>query len=470
MTGVINIITRKGKGAMKLEMSAEGGSYGNSRFSASSFGKTGKLDYSFGVSRFNTDGVSAARDGTEDDGYGNTILSGLVGIHLLQNLSFEVGIRQNEAKSELDSFGADDPNYMEESKSLIYFAKALHNVNEKWDHALKFSINETSLDYKDPDTSWNNSEIDTRIENVDWQHNFYLSDEANILTAGIEYEKQLGENKGFFNESIDNRAFYLQDQANLVSRKLSLVAGIRLDDHSKFGKETTYRFAGSYRFSESLTRIKGSWGTGFKAPTLNNLFYQDPWGSKGNPNLKPEKSIGYDIAIEQDIIEKTLMLSAAYFHIDFDNLIQWVEYATWSYEPRNVSKAETDGWEIGLNSNLPKDFQLNASYTITNTKDKVTAKELARRPRDKAGITASWNPKNGNLTVSYNYVGKRWDDTKNTKGLEHYTKIDVSGSYHLTKVIRLFGRIENLTDENYEEVKGFGVLRRGYYAGIKAEF
>lgn len=474
VTGVINIITKKGEGKLKSTVSVEAGSYSTHKETASLSGSNDKINYSLCISNYDTEGISAAneKDGnTEADGYKNITLSARLGFTLPKSATIDLFLRYTDAESELDNLGSDDLNYVQDTQSLIASVNYNQMIIEQWAHSLKLSLTDENLKYEDPDTSWNNSTIETQIRNVDWQHNFYLFEETNTLTLGLEYEEQEGENEGVFDESIDNKAGYLQNQISLLDETLFMTGGIRTDDHSKFGSDTNYKLSFAYLLKEKGTKIRSSWGTAFKAPTLNDLFYQDSYGNRGNPDLKPEESKSYDVGLEQNLWKDKISIGISYFYNEFDNLIEWIEYDTWAYEPRNVDQAETKGWELETVIELLKNLELGANYTYTQSKDKSTGNELVRRPENKVNITTNYLAFDKlNLNLGLNYVGDRWNDEDNTEKMDSYNTVDIATSYDITKQFQIFGRIENLFDEEYEEVKGYGTPGISYYGGIKAIF
>ena len=474
MAGIINIITKKGKEVTKTDVSAEAGSFNTYRESASISGSNGKNRYSLSLSRIDTDGISAASEkngNSEKDGYKNSSVSVRWGYRFNEKIDLDITSRYTDSENDLDAVGADDLNYTQESKALLTSARVSQIINDRWDHSVQISIVDENLKYKDPDTSWNNSEIDTTIKTADWQHNISLFDETNTLTFGYEYEKQVGQNSSAsINHSVNNNAVYLQNQTSFYNDDLTLTAGVRNDKHSKFGDKTTYRLAASYLFVTSGTRIRGNWGKGFKAPTLNDLFYRDSWGSRGNPNLQPEESEGFDVGIEQPFSDVKVTLSATYFRTDYDNLIDWVEYASWTYEPQNVKKSGVKGWEFELKAKPAGKAYIKGTYTITKTEDKSTGKELARRPENKGYVSIGWQPEKTSIDLTVSYVGNRWSNSNNTKKLDAYTKADLAVSCNITSMITLFAHVDNLTDEEYEEIKGYGTAGRSYYGGLKATF
>lgn len=486
--GVINIITKRGVGSPRGELSAEAGSLASRRVSLATSGRVEPFDYSFSISRFDTEGISRAAVGVEDDGYENTSLSARLGFPVFADAELDFALRYTDARTDLDGWGAgpaDDLNYTSDTESLVFSANFNQSLAEEWNHKINVSISDESLKYKDPDTQGHNSRIDTRISTANWQHEISLAN-ASSLIAGIEWEEQEGASKGMpwstapaefvkrFDESITNWGYYLQHQLNL-KEKFFLTTGIRIEDHETFGSDVNYQVGVAYLFPEAPLKLRGNWGTGFSAPTLNDLFWYEDWGwgmgMFGNPNLKPEESTGYDLGI--DFWGERFHLGATYFHDDIENLIAWPEVApgTWRYEARNINEAKTEGVELEV-SFLPLDnLRLTANYTYTDTEDKGTGNELARRPQDKFGISFNYRPKEkANLNLHINHIGDRWDDGKNEKRLARYTRVDLAASYDWTENFQIFLRGENIFDENYEEAKGFGTPGASVFAGVRTTF
>ncbi len=474
MSGVINIITRKGVGKPKAALTFEGGSYQTYREVASLTAGSETVNFSLAASHLETEGISAAAEqqgNHEDDGYTNTTISMRLGAEVFKQARLDTSLRYIEAESELDALGMDDPNYKQDSRTLILGTNFSHYLTGWWEQILKLQLTKNELEYTDPDTSWNNFKIDTAVREAEWQHNLYLLDDTDTLTLGAEYEEQAGENQGVFDEFVINRALYIQNQLKLLDKSLFITAGARLDDHSLFGSQDTYRVGLAYRLKSTNTSFKANLGTGFKAPTLNDLFYRDPWGSRGNPELEPEENQGLDFGIEQRFWEDRIFLGATYFYNSFDNLIEWVEYAPWSWEPQNVADATTAGWELEADINPVDELKLSGNYTYTDTENKQTGKELSRRPKHKLNLNLNYRPwEKLNLNLGINYVGQRWNDADNKKRVDSYTRVDLAISYDICDYAQLFGRVENLLDKQYQEVLDYSAPGASFYGGVKLTF
>jgi len=493
--GVVNIITKKGEGKPKFFLSAEGGSFTTFREATGISGGNKWVNYSFALSRFDTEGISTAskRDGNyERDGYENTSLSAKLGFKPMDNLGIDFILRYMDAKTELDNFagvGGDDPNYVQKSNQFLFKTQVgLSLFDQVWSQKLGLALNDHNRDIKNKKDSqhpfdYEKGGYDGQLLKFDWQHHLQLH-KTNALTFGLEYEREEGKSKYYWEslwgpgqsifpkKTANIKGYYIQDEIKLWDR-LFATLGIRIDDHSRFGSETAYRVAPAYLIKETDTKIKGTFGTGFKAPTLYQLFASATlWGPIGNKDLKPEKSKGWDFGVEQNFFKNRVTLGATYFRNDFKDLIQF----DWGQGYINIAKAKTEGVELFASAKPIDDLTLRINYTYTDTEDKTTGEALIRRPKNKIGFDINYHfLNNGNVNLGVIYVGKRDDldfsisPSRRVK-LDQYTLVNLAVSYDITKNFQLFGRVENLLDKEYEEVKGFGTPGLSFFGGMKLSF
>ena len=467
MAGVINIITKKGKGKPKIGASFEGGSFGTYKPSFTISGGERKFDYRITGTYFYTDGISVAKQGSERDGYKNASFSGKFGFKPSEKLELELTGKYYYDRSELDAFGRDDLNYVQHGNHYMLSGKGKLYPSNIWEQILTVSTVKDSLRYRDPDTAFNNADIITSMDTIDWQHNLYLSG-FYTLTAGAEYGNEKGENKGVFDKAIDNKAVYLNNKLKILNNAFVINAGLRYDDHETFGSETTYKIGGIYNIKPVAIKIKGSYGTGFRAPTLNELFYKDSWGSVGNLNLRPEKSNSWEIGLEKEIIKEKASILITYFDQDYEDLIQWVESppGSWQYTPQNVAKAEVKGIEATATLRLTESINMRAGYTYLDTEDKTTGKRLSRRPKDKLNLSAEFSTKDMSVIADYTFVSEIYDSSV-SRNLSSYSLVNLSSSYKMTRGLTIFARIDNLLDEDYEEAGGYGTPGLSIFGGIR---
>lgn len=481
--GVINIITKKGEGKPKIEASFEGGSYETFREIAGISGANNKVDYSLMLSRVDSQGISRAEDGDEKDGYDNTTVSGRAGIRVFNDANLDLILRYMNARSDIDDAAYDDdPNYIGKTESWISRAEFAQTLKAWWNHKLSFSYLNTRRKYLDGldtigrtiDKQEMNSLYKGDNKKVEWQHNFPVAD-IDTITGGAEYEIEGGSSSyclGSYEskidrETIDNKGVYIQNQLKLWESFFNTI-GARIDDNQRFGTEDTYKVSLAYLIKEIGTKLKGNWGTGFKAPSLFQLY-----SSYGDPDLRPDKSNGYDIGFEQNLFKDKISFNASYFHNNIKDMIDW-DWATFKYE--NIGRAMTEGIESGITLNLIRNLSILLNYTYTKTEDKETGQELLRRPKNQGSLGINWRfLDRGNFNLGIIYVGKR-NDTDTTVypakqiTMDSYIRVDLACSYRVTENLEIFGRIENLFNKDYEEVYGYATPGISAYGGIKAEF
>ena len=464
MAGVINIITKKGEGKPGFNVVLEGGAFGTYKSTLEASGSVRALNYRITTSYFNTEGISAAKDGTERDGYKNALLSWKLGIKPSENSELELFGHYYYDRSQLDGFdlttrrAVDALSFVQHANHFLLAARSKLYLLDKWEQILTLSTFRDVTRFRDPDTEFNNADVVNRRQIADWQNNFYLSNAA-TLTAGVEYRLEKGENKGNYTESVDNKAGYVNSKLKLLNDSLVINAGLRYDKHETAGSKVTYRAGAAYIFKEAGLTIRGSYGTGFRAPSLDELFF--PFF--GNPLLKPEESKGFEAGIEKSLLKDRLVLSLTYFRQNYDNLIQADPL---TFTAANIAKAEIKGVEANARFKLTDAVSLKAGYTNLDTLDRATGQSLTRRPNDKVNIGVGYTGPDLSAWADLLYVGRRLD-TAAQRDLSSYAVVNLSGSYRVKKCLTLFGRVENLFNKHYEEAGGFGTKGASVYGGLR---
>ncbi len=471
--GVINIITRKGSGKPRYSAEAQGGSYDTFRVGGAVQGGTELLDYSLASSHTETQGFSAADKllgNPEPDGYRNSTVDTRLGLHPLDNLDFGWNLRYNEGKTNLDgSFPLphDDPNFSSVTKQL-YTRGFSHFklLDDFWEQTLGLAYSRNDrryLDRADPANPFPLAAdyLGEKLK-VDWQNILHLH-ETNTLTLGIEDEEdRLSTSSDAIGaKSYNTQGYYLLDQIKLWNRSFT-TAAVRYDDNNKAGSKVTWRITQAILFDETGTKLKGNYGTGFKLPTLFDLY--DLF--TGNPNLAPETSRNWDIGFEQAFLDQRIVLGSTYFNNRFNNLIQF-NFA--SNRVENVSRAAAEGVENFVQISPLQDLTLRGSYTYTHTEDLATGDRLARRPTHKGSFEANYrflDKADINLTILA--VGDK--DDVGSRRVPGYVVVNLAAGYQLHENIRLFARIDNLFDKKYEEIYGYGTSRFAGYGGVKFSF
>ena len=466
MAGVINIITKKGADTPKADLSFEAGSNGTLEPTVAIAGGYKTADYRLTGTYFQTDGISAAKAGTERDGYRNASLSGKLGFRATERFRMEFTGRYSYERSELDGFdfferkAVDDLNFVQRGHHALLSGKGMLRLSDMWDQTISVSLVRDSLAFRDPDTAFNNTEIVTAIRTVDWQHDFSPAEYYSVV-AGLEYRLEKGENPGF-DESLDNYALYLNNKLKLLGKALVVTAGARYDDRDISGTKATYRFGTLYTVPHAEASIRASYGTGFRAPSLNELFF--PF--YGNRKLKPEETTSWEVGISKDLFEDSVHLSVTYFDQEYENLITTNPL---TFTAANIAEAKVNGLEASLLIEVNDHVNIKTGYTYLDTEDRQTGKQLPLRPQDKLNLAVDVSIKDFTVLADYTFVGERFDSSVK-RTLSSYSLVNISSSYRVSKGITLFARGENLFDENYEEIGSFGTLGFSLYGGMRVSF
>jgi vitamin B12 transporter len=464
MAGVINIITKKGEGKLNGNLSFEAGSFGAYKPSATISGSKKTLGYRLTAGHFSTDGISSANSGQEKDSYRNSFITGKVTIQPADTIEMEINGKYSYDRTELDGFDfltmlpSDDDNFVQRRNLFLLAGKGTVLLFDMLEEKLTVSTTRESLKFKDPDTEFNNYSVVTRMDVIDWQNTLYYSTHYSVI-AGAEFRSETGENQGNFDESLNNKALYLNNTIKLFKESLILNAGLRYDDHETSGSKTTYRLGALYSLKSLDVRIRSSYGTGFRAPTLNELFF--PF--YGNLNLKPEESWSWEIGAEKNILSDKITLSLTYFDQEYENLIQ-TDPLTWT--AANIAEAKIRGIETNVSVSLIKNISINAGYTYLDAKDETTGEWLTRRPKDKITVSSQFASDDISILLDYLFVGKRYDASVK-RDLPSYSLINLSGTYKASNWLTLFARVENLFDSEYEEAGGYNTPGFSIYGGLR---
>jgi len=467
--GVVNIITKKGTGDNKVILGTEYGMHDTYRETVNVSGGKERFDYSVGGSYLKTHGISAASSGNEEDGYENFTGSSRLGWNFMGDGRVDTTIRGTHSDFEYDAFeygigAVDDPDRRQMTDEVLFSTKINKTFFDIWTPSFLVSVNDSELKGFDPTDESGEFRIPTRVWRAEHQSDFFLLD-IDTVTLGYEYEVLEGENEGKFDkQTYWNNAVFLQNQVELFE-SLNWTVGLRRDDYSTFGSHLTYRTTASYRIEEIATRFHGSWGKGFRAPSLNELIY--PY--YGNPNLSPEESKGWDFGVEKEILKDKLTMDITYFENDFTNLITAAVQPDGSYQAENVARAASQGVETSLTYKPFTKLSLTGTYTYTDTKDREKEQQLPRRPRNRATLGINANPLE-KLNVNLTGVVVRDRIDSDGKEMDNYWTVDQVTRYDITRSMTAYVRFENLFDYKYEEVTGFSSLGFTTYGGLEFKF
>ena len=461
--GVINIVTKKGKGKPTHRFTFEGGSFSTFKETLTSSGGFEDLDYALSASRIDTEGFSSAnekRGNTEDDGYENTSLSLRAGLYFLEDGRVDVIARYINSRNEFDNFsgGPVDGPPFSLTESLYLAAPVSYSFTPWWE--VKLTPSYAKEDLKSRQQTFPDSDIISTTYTLDLQNTFTIGEYFKLI-AGGEYQNRKGENKGSFEKVLENKSGFMQAVMNYEDQ-LVLTAGFRYDGNNSFDNALTHKFEAAYRFKSTGTRIRAAKATGFRAPTINDLFFP----GFSNPDLAPEESESWEAGFDQTFFDGAVTLSSVYFNQDFENLIQF-SFAT--FRPENIAKANSKGVETSLHVELPHNFVVNINHTWTDAFDLDTNIRLRRRAKHKvqANISHTWNKKLETLIGVTHKSGIVDGSAGNTMP---FVTVRSVVNYKVCKSLNLFVRGENIFDEEYEEIVGYGTAGVSGYGGFNLTF
>lgn len=481
--GVVNIVTRRGEGPVGGTASLEGGGYGTVRDHASVSGGDDDLDVLLGAAGLLTDGTSAARRGSEADGTRNGTVYTKIGLHPSELVDIDVIGRYTRFRTDLDGFAGglgaiDSRDDVDGSTFLGRIQGRLKLLDGRWEHVVGLSYVDDSRDYRDGDDIVTSS-YRGKTTRIDYQTNLSLDTEALLpaehrLTFAVDHEEQQADSdSGFadFSRRIGSTGLVGQYQLGLFD-SLFLTGSVRHDLNDLFRDTTTWRLTAAYRIDATGTKLRASYGTGVKNPTLFELYgFTNTY--RGNPNLKPERAEGWDAGFDQEVWGDRVVLDATYFEQRISDLI----VGSGQGSANLPGTATARGVELGVSVIPIDDLTVRAAYTYTDAQD-ATGAELVRRPRNIASLDINYRFLDGaatvNLGIDYNGPQKdlAFDEAYNSSPatLDGYTLVNLAASYQVSDRVQVYGRIDNLLDEAYEEVWTYGSLRRAGYLGMKVSF
>jgi vitamin B12 transporter len=465
--GVINIVTKRGEGPLTGYVSSEAGSFNTYRESAGFSGGTKFVNYSLSVTENDSQGFPAAdaKYGNHTpDSYDNTSFASRVGVNLSDTFSIDLITRYQDNRVRIDDGGGpdeNDPNRWLKSENeflriqphLVLFDGVLVQT---------YGFNYTHYVRDDTDPFAPNQSVGSVLK-FDFQNDIHVC-KNNTATAGVDLYEEGYRGTGVPQKYANSAGIFLQDQASFAD-SLFLALGSRYEDNSLVGSNFTYRATGAYLFPTN-TKLHASFGTGFKSPTLSDLY-----SSYGSRSLKPEQSQGWDAGVEQSFFERRVVVDATYFNNHFTDLI---DYDYISNHEENIGEARAQGVELGSAIRPTDRLTLGANYTYTDTEDETTRLSLLRRAPNKIGAFANYQycPQ-GDVTLTVNYVSSRADIdpvTFNQIRLGGYTLVNLATSYKVTNNFELTARIDNLLNQHYEDVAGYGTADISFYGGFKLSF
>src|SRR5581483_8276175 len=508
--GVISITTKRGEGPPKVSASVEGGSFQTFNQTARLAGSQGDFNYAFNVQHYRTGSIPvtpldllAPGEVRNNDSYDNWTYSTKLGANVADNLALNLVARYTDAKHGLTTDDAVNfppnsaPAVLQDTQRNHQLFTRGEAVWSLFDGRIKnfFGVNYTNqwTWFMDPNADSFNpfGSVPPPVTNLgektkyDWRGEIKVVP-GETLVLGLEDQRDsirtdstadAAGNHFVTRASTGNKAAWAELQSKVADR-FFLVSNIRYDDSESFGPHTTWRLAPAVIAPTTETKLKATYGTGFKAPTLYMLFVNDPSiGQIANPNLVPETSVGYDYGFEQPLFNDRVRFGVTYYRNDVRNLLNNVfNGASFTFSYANVGHAVMDGTESFITATVTDELKIRADYTTTRTRDLSTDLGLLRRPGNKESVTAIWTPiKQLTLSATVLHVSSWVDVNRDTSTFiprldaPAYTTVNLAGSYDIDARTTVFARADNLFNVQYQVPVGFLRPGLGIYGGIRVK-
>ncbi len=463
--GVIQIFTRKGQGqGVKPFFSAGYGTHDTYTGSAGVSGGDGRGWYSLGVSGSDTDGInvkSADTSGYERDadGYRNLSATLSAGYRFDNGLELDANLLQAKSHNDYDSvnrartsgFGANA-----DGESRVFGTRARFSPLEPWRVTLQAGRSEDKSDaYQDGQFY---SRFDSRRDTLSWQNDVELAAGHTLILGADHQRDEVNGTTAYAEDSRDNDGYFAQYLGEVGRHDWQL--SLRRDDNEQFGLHDTGNIGYGYALTDWL-RATVSYGTAFKAPTFNELYFPD----YGNPALDAETSRSLEAGLAGQHGWGHWAVNA--YRTVVDDLIA---YDASIFAPANVQEARIRGVELVLGSQL-LGWDWNANYSLLEPENRSAGanrgNELARRAKQLFNLDLDRRLGAFSVGASLHAEGQRYDDLANTRELSGYATLDLRGEYRITPEWRLQARVANLLDADYETAEGYNQPGQAAYLTVR---
>ena len=488
--GTINITTKKGKPGFQKGVSYNTASHGTHNLALSLSGADENNDFYIGLERFQTDGISAMDDNDESDRYRNNTIVANYGHKFSDQIKFESNLRFADTFLQYDTADQtyNDNNQsdaIESSASIALVYKPIKKFTNR------FTVASTYID-RIYDTYAHDQDFYTGDRKALTYIGIYNFNLDNSVVFGWEnefdsmYMKKISDERYGVNQGIVSTSNYIDFQSR-VSKNLYATLGARFDEHTKAGNEDSHRATLAYLFDDKTTKLKSSYGTGFRFPSLYELYYVFGADETSLEKVKAETSKSFDIGVEKSFTNLGLNIDVSYFNLQYSDTMEGNWEAPWQ-TLNYPGTVKSEGLELTSKwkTNDLLNFGLNYTYTSTydgaeqdNPSTSYKNAQLVRVPRHMVNLATKVkfpNYKDLNLTLN-----TRWSDTARDYGngnngnyndevLDDYVVNDLSLNYKLMNTYELYFDIKNIFDEKYNTALQYSQMERTFNFGIKRAY
>ena len=474
--GVVNILTKTGAGPLGGGFNVGFGNFDTKKLDGNLAGGTEKTNFFISLSDFSSDGYNAKTSDTElmdKDGYANKTLHTKFGWNPTNKLTLQFVARNTETKNEFDGCGFPTINACSESNKQSVFKLSGIYESEKFKHLL--AISSTEVDRSDSWEGIRSFATEGLMNRLEYTGIFELT-QRSTLVYGLDIDKeQVINNNGSVLERNQKGAYF--EYQSEVGNGFFITAGGRRDDNDDFGKHHSARVSSVYlkNLSDGGTlKYRISYGTGFRAPSLYEVSYNNgpfAFSPATDATIKEESSSGIDFGIEYTGTSG-LFLGATYFDQRIKDEL-FFDLAGYSGYLQSFGKNRSSGIELVAEYSITNQWVLFGNATLNETADQNGLQRI-RRPKQLANLGLQFSSLSDNASLLLNYrssahaIDELYGIGRVT--LDDYWVIDVSTTIRLSQSLEAYGRLENLTDEDYEEITGFRVPGLSINGGIRIRF
>ncbi|MGQ0442604.1 MAG: TonB-dependent receptor domain-containing protein [Methylophilaceae bacterium] len=442
--GVIQIFTKTGEGKTRVYASAGYGTYRNKTGETGVRGKINDTSFAFNLSGQDIDGFSALDSNNpnfnDDDSYRNLSVSGNLSQKLAEGHEMGVQFFNSDGYTQFDNrFNA---TAFSSKAKLNQQTAALFSNNQFasfWLSKLRVGLSKDKLKSFDEFSAPSFDRFDTEQTQINWQNDVNLP----VGTLTLMYDKleeDIKSNTLYNKTNRSNEGYVASYLANVGAHSVSL--SYRDDHNSQFGNNHTGGIGYGYNFSPNW-RATASYGSAFKAPTFNDLYFPDFFGfPTSNPNLKPEKSDNVEASVRYQDAATNASLTV------YENKVRNLIALDTNFVPFNANKATLTGLTLAVNHQLGN-WNFGGSADIQSPRDDETNNLLVRRANRHAKLNLAYHRNDWQFGAEMTSSSARYNDTANTRRMSGYSLFNFTAAYKLNSDWSVQARLNNAFDKDY---------------------
>jgi len=460
--GVIQIFTRKGKKSFSANESITIGRYRSTQISTGASMNNTDTALSVQLGYDETGGFSSQKgNDPDDDGYQNTSFSATFGHKFNDRIALDTSFIQAETKTEYDSW-VPTTDYESKGVQQATTARLKYTPTSEWE--MTFGLDQGRDESQQIANTLKTDRFDTVRNRVYLQNDITLNDNV-LLVLGFDRQTDtISSNIDYAETSRDNTGVFVQHQ--WFMQNTDILFALRNDNNEAFGNTTTGNIAWGYRLNKTM-RLLASYGTAFRAPTFNALYYP----ISGNPDLSPEESTSSEIGISGT--QHWGNWNFNLYHTKINDLINWAcvidcndaDFFNDIWKPLNIGKARIRGLEAGITTHI-REWRIASSLSLVDPEDVNTGNKLQQRAFRTARIDIDKNIKKFSAGASIMGQGFRYTDTQNSEKLDSYYLINLRASYSVSKQWMLRLKLDNALNEDYELKQSYNTAGRSVFATV----